>query len=114
MSGQRQSVLAGDVGGTHARLALFEVGEIQPTLLTETIFPWDIRAEGFGEAVGVAQVRRIKGEGVGRGSPLVTGERGHYELAAGRSSSPRSGSRLPCLSISTGPKQAIGKVGTSQ
>jgi glucokinase len=31
-------VLAGDVGGTHARLALFEVAGGRPTLLTETVF----------------------------------------------------------------------------
>ena len=39
MSPKTQRVLAGDVGGTHARLALFEVAEGKPTLLTETIFP---------------------------------------------------------------------------
>jgi glucokinase len=116
MSRQARVVLAGDVGGTHARLALFEVGGVKPTLLTETIFPsaeydglepivleflrktggkvdrgclgvacpveegichaanlgWDIRAEGFGEAVGVAQVRIINDfEAVGHGIPVL-------------------------------------------
>src|SRR5262249_16599779 len=35
----RQMILAGDIGGTNARLALFDVGNGQFNLVTATIFP---------------------------------------------------------------------------
>lgn len=38
MKHQRQRVLAGDIGGTHARLALFQVTAEKPVLVTETVF----------------------------------------------------------------------------
>lgn len=39
MSGGVRTILAGDVGGTHARLALFEASGGKPKALTETVFP---------------------------------------------------------------------------
>jgi glucoamylase len=41
--------------------------------------------DGYGE---LADARPYHGHGVGRAWPLLTGERGHYELAAGRDATP--------------------------
>ncbi len=115
----RQTVLAGDIGGTHARLAFFDVGKDKPELLTETVFPsreydgleaivtkflkdtgesvdtaclgvacpvtegvcrfpnlgWEIRADGFGDKVGIEKVRIINDfEAVGYGVPELKPE----------------------------------------
>lgn len=130
MGAGSRPALAGDVGGTHARLAVFEVGEGKPRLVTETVyasaeydgleavvagflrkngaeveraciavagpvvdgvyrFPnlrWEIRADGFGERVGIARVRIINDfEAVGHGIPelepgdVATLQEGHPE-----------------------------------
>jgi glucokinase len=119
MRSEDRRVLAGDIGGTHARLALFQVGEGRPRLLSKTMFKsqeydglepivteflrgldqdvelacfglacpveegvchftnlgWEVRTEGFGDAVGIARVRLVNDfEAVGYGVSVLDQE----------------------------------------
>jgi glucokinase len=70
MSGGSRPVLAGDVGGTHARLAVFEVGGGMPRLVTETVYA---SAEYDGLESVVAGFLRQTGTKMERGCIAVAG-----------------------------------------